>query len=342
MALINVTLYFNSKQENSLAVKSLLEEIKAEKPFNLILVDIEQDAVIYEKYNNLTPLVRIGPYTLRDQINRVNLEVALAAAADRVDRLKDIDEFGYHQRIKRGKKFLFTDRIAYWISRHYLLLFNTILALYVGLAFVAPVLMKAGNEPAARVLYTIYSPLCHQLAFRSWFIFGDQAYYPRDLAGISEITTYEAIAKIPPNSNERTDEFILGARDFLGDETAGFKVALCERDIAMYGSILIFGIIFYLTNKKMRPVPWYIWLVLGLFPIALDGLSQLPGLFPGMPDFFPNRESTPLFRTITGGLFGFLTAWYLYPFIDENMRETQAIMSSKKIVIAQMNQDATE
>ncbi len=62
--------------------------------------------------------------------------------------------------------------------------------LYVLLAFMAPALMKVGLEGPANVLYKMYRPFCHQLAFRSFFIFGEQPYYPRALAGMDGVITY--------------------------------------------------------------------------------------------------------------------------------------------------------
>ena len=64
-------------------------------------------------------------------------------------------------------------------------------------------------------------------------------------------------------------------------------------------------------------------------PIALDGFSQLfsqyGAAFP-MLDFFntlfPLRESTPLFRTLTGAIFGFSLAWLTFPRIDPGMQKT--------------------
>ena len=184
------------------------------------------------------------------------------------------------------------------------------------------------------MIYTLYSPLCHQLAFRSFFLFGEQPYYPRSLAEVPG-TTYEQIIGLNPAVNEKTDQFILDARNFLGNETVGYKVAICERDIAMYGSIFLFGLVYALSGKKFKQIPWYIWLVVGVFPIALDGFSQLPGMVAGLPSFLPNRESTPFLRVLTGGLFGLMTAWFLYPLIEASMRETRSMFAYKKAVVVQ-------
>jgi hypothetical protein len=62
-------------------------------------------------------------------------------------------------------------------------------------------------------------------------------------------------------------------------------------------------------------------------PIGLDGVSQIVSQLPW--DIIPVRESTPLLRTITGGLFGFATAWFGYPIVEETMADTRKIMTVK-------------
>ena len=83
-----------------------------------------------------------------------------------------------------------SDRFSLWLSKHYLLIFNFLLVLYVGIPFLAPVFKKVGWNGSAEVVYKIYSPLCHQWAFRSFFLFGEQAYYPHAAANIPGILTF--------------------------------------------------------------------------------------------------------------------------------------------------------
>ena len=53
------------------------------------------------------------------------------------------------------------------------------------------------------------------------------------------------------------------------------KVALCQRDIAIQSSLLIFTLISALARQKIKPIPIFIWFIFGLLPIALDGGTQL-------------------------------------------------------------------
>ena len=219
------------------------------------------------------------------------------------------------------------DRMTRFISHHYLALVIIFLLLYAGLPFLAPVLMRSGATLPANIIYRIYSPMCHQLAFRSWFLFGEQAYYPRDLSGISGVVNYDELAG---TSTVDLNE----ARAFLGNETVGYKVALCQRDVAIYGFMLLFGVMFALTGRRLPPLPWYVWVILGMGPIALDGFSQLPGLAANLPAWLPNRESTPLLRTLTGGLFGWMTAWYLFPMLEATASEARKFMYRKEAAIS--------
>jgi hypothetical protein len=71
-----------------------------------------------------------------------------------------------------------------------LLVVNILVLVYVGLPVLAPVLMKANLESPPAVIYKVYSGLCHQLAYRSWFLFGEQPVYPRAAAGVEGYKTF--------------------------------------------------------------------------------------------------------------------------------------------------------
>ncbi len=199
--------------------------------------------------------------------------------------------------------------------------------LFVGISFLAPIFMKLNWQKPARVIYAVYSPLCHQLTFRSWFLFGEQPVYPRALAHLGYPITYEVLM-----GTDEIDGF--EARQFIGSEQAGYKVAICERDVAMYSSFLIFGVIFSLFKKRIKPIKWWLWILIGVVPIGIDGSSQLSG-FGLQISWLPARESTPLLRTITGVLFGLFTAWYLFPLVEDSMRSTRRMLVRKDEILKQ-------
>ena len=207
-------------------------------------------------------------------------------------------------------------KFSIWFNQNYMWIICGLLFLFLFFAFLAPVLMKLQMETPAKLIYWIYNAFCHQLAFRSWFLFGEQPFYPRQLAGISDVLTYESTT-----GDQNLDLFL--ARNFYGDPQVGFKVALCQRDTAIYGSLLICGLLFQLTGRKAKPLPWWSWILIGLVPIGLDGISQFGGLGISFLSWLPVRESTPLLRTITGCAFGISTAFFLFPLVEENMRESR-------------------
>lgn len=328
--MLTVTLYTRKDCGLCEEAKAELSALEAELPHRLAEVDIESDPALLKRYITAIPVLEIGPYTLHAPITKEQLRMTLGAAIDRRGQLEKIGGSAYEARVRRGQEITTSDRISNWISKHYLLLLNLFMALYVGLPFLAPTLMKAGVEIPARVIYTMYSPLCHQFGFRSFFLYGEQLVYPLEEAGLTDIQSFDDITGWNDLSNPYSPER-LQARQFIGDETTGYKVALCERDVAIYFGLLLFGLVFGLTKRRIPPLHWALWLFIGLGPIGLDGFSQLFSQFelPWLSQIVAYRESTPFLRVLTGTLFGVSTAWFAYPYIEESMAETRQFFIKK-------------
>jgi uncharacterized membrane protein len=182
-----------------------------------------------------------------------------------------------------------------WVARHWLAIFNTAWALYVLVPFLAPVFMYAGMPAAAQVIYSIYSVLCHQLPTHSYFLFGP------NLAPQAP----ELVAVGMSSANN-----LFQVRSFIGSPEVGWKVALCQRDVAIYASVFVTGLLYGLVRHRLRPLPFKIYLLF-LIPIAVDGLTQLVGW----------RESNWWLRSLTGALFGFASVWLAYPYVEEAMQD---------------------
>lgn len=336
--MLTVTLY--TRQDCHLCeqaradLKSLLKKI----PHQLVEVDIDSDPVLQQGYGSNVPVVEVGPYRLKAPFNRQELLMTLGAARDRHTQLVQVGDETFQARLRRGLFFTKGDRLSFWISKHYLVILNLFIFLYVGLPFLAPVLMKSGADLPANVIYTVYSPLCHQFGFRSWYLFGSQAYYPRAVAEIPGVRTFEEVSGI----TDQNDPLRLAARAYTGNQAVGYKVALCERDVAIYGGLLLFGLLFAMTGRRIPALHWAFWILLGLVPVGLDGGSQLVSQinFHSLAAILPYRESTPLLRTLTGFLFGFCTAWFTYPNIEEGMRETRQSFIKKLAVVRSIDQHA--
>jgi len=238
-------------------------------------------------------------------------------------------------------------RLNIWIyklAKNWLRIVLTILAIYVTLPWVAPTFAKLGLNGPANVLYTLYSPFCHQFAFRSIFLYGEQPFYPRGEADsvyrpfeeyaveseafIQEYQYWYSFYRqgnnpAPPTVDDLQEFSVaqqIAARHFIGDETTGYKTTLCARDIAIYTMIFVGGLIYWRFRWRIRPLPFLMYVFVGLGPIGLDGFSQLLGYPPF--NFWAVRETEPFFRVVTGGLFGLMSAWLGFPYIERSMQDT--------------------
>ena len=197
------------------------------------------------------------------------------------------------------------NRIAIGFARHWLAFFNIVVALFVLLPFLAPALMHVGATGAANLIYKVYAPTCHQLPERSIFLFGAERFY--------SVRELESGGALPAGLNILQREQLR----WDGSPEVGWKVAICQRDVAIYGGILIAGLVYALLRPRLRregqklpKMPVWLYLLL-LLPIALDGFTQLFGL----------RESTPELRFFTGALMGAATVWLAYPYVDDAMAD---------------------
>lgn len=232
------------------------------------------------------------------------------------------------------------NRGVLWLTRHWLRVALIVIGTYAALPFVTPALRKLGLTGPANILYTLYSPFCHQFAFRSFFLFGEQAAYPRASTG-TDLVPYETyIADLPEFAPDRqtvwgpvgdvrafSPGFQWASREFVGNDRMGYKMTLCERDVSIYTAIFVGGVAYGFVRRKLRPVPIVLYILLGLGPIALDGVSQLLGYPPF--SLWPPRETTPFFRALTGALFGFMNVWLAFPHLEASMRETRREIEAK-------------
>jgi len=335
--MLNVTLYIRKNSQPCEDVKADLNDLQAQYPHRLAEVDIDSDNALLLKFHDSVPVVEVGPYSLKSPITRQKLQMTLGAASDRKRQLEQLGDPQYQMKVKKGQTVTTGDRISFWIAKRYLLVLNLFMLFYVGLPFLAPAMMKAGLDLPARAIYRMYSPLCHQFGFRSFFLFGEQVIYPLAEINADGLKTFEQASGIS-NLNDPYSVTRFDARRYTGDETVGYKVALCERDVAIYFAILLFGIIYGLSGRRMKSLHWAAWLFIGLAPIGLDGFSQLLSQFnwDWLNSLLPYRESTVYLRVLTGALFGFTTAWFAYPNIEESMNETRQYYI-KKIAVNQVS-----
>jgi uncharacterized membrane protein len=170
--------------------------------------------------------------------------------------------------------------------RHWLFALNAALAAFLLGALAAPSFAALGIQPAADWLYAAYHFTCHQWAFRSFFLFGS----PGSPIGVYDQNQLATITSDPFG--------------FVGNSDLGWKMAFCERDLAIYFGLLVVGL-YYARHRQLKPSSFTMYAVL-ILPIAIDGFTQLFGW----------RESTWQLRVLTGLLFGLASAWLVLPRLD--------------------------
>ena len=206
--------------------------------------------------------------------------------------------------------------LVLWVAKHWLLLFNSAWGFYLFLPILAPIFVQLGWYAPARVIYSVYSVLCHQLPDHSYFLFG---------ANPVPLTPDLVAAGMPATS----DLFV--QRKFIGNDQIGYKVAICERDVAIYGSVFLAGLVYGLLRPRLRPLSFKSYLLF-LVPLAVDGLTQMVGW----------RESNWWLRTVTGTLFGVASVWLAYPYVDDAMESVIEDEAARRALEEHMQSQSTD
>ena len=210
-----------------------------------------------------------------------------------------------------------------FLRRYWIIPLSITLGIYVGLPFLAPIFMHLGWNSAARVVYFVYSWLCHQLPERSFFLFG-----PKFTYSLTEVQ----------NAWQNTFNPVI-LRQFIGNPAMGWKIAWSDRMVSMFTSLWLFGLLWWFVRRRLKPLPWW-GLILFLLPMAVDGtshfISDLAGIGQGFraenlwlveltrqifqTSFYSGDawgSFNSLMRLLTGLLFGIGSVWYTYPYLDK-------------------------
>jgi uncharacterized membrane protein len=216
------------------------------------------------------------------------------------------------------------------IVRHWWSFFCLLYGIFIGLPFLAPVFMHWGWEIPAHWIYFIYSFLCHQLPERSLFLFG-----PHFTLSLSQVQAawYDTF-----------NPMVL--RQFIGSPQLGWKVAWSDRMVAMYASVYLFALLWWPFRRRIRPLPWWGFLLL-LLPMAVDGTSHLISDLWGVEQGFRQanlwlvaltHNSLPAsfyagnalgsfnssMRWFSGLLFGLAVVWFGFPYLEQAFEAERA------------------
>ena len=272
------------------------------------------------------------PDAVNAQINSQAIEATLSAA-EIIQRRRAI-------RVVNG---------AIWFTNHWLTLFSIGFGALMIAPFLAPVFLSLGwNEPA-RAIYSFYSVLCHQMAQRSFFLFGQG--HPIAMYNLNALPVASNGGTV---ASEIVDMDAL--RAFVGNATLGWKVAWSDRMVYMYIATWVGGIAYALLprRKEVRPLG-IIGFGLFLLPMAIDGfthfLSDMQGGLAGgwrytnewlaqltahaLPQWFYVGDAfgsfNALIRLISGICFGIGVVWFMFPRLDQSMRDTRDQLRAKLI-----------
>jgi uncharacterized membrane protein len=226
------------------------------------------------------------------------------------------------------------------LMRHWLLIFIALYGLFNLLPFLAPVLMKIGWSAGGNAIYTFYSALCHQMAQRSFFLFGEHGMYTLDQLPVAL------------TGNTGTDTLLL--RNFRGNDVWGWKVAWSDRMVSMYTGIWLVGVVYWGISHVRPQKPISIWLFgLLALPMVIDGgthmvSDMLDGLTTGfryhnawlatvtnnaLSESFYTGDALGSFnswmRLLTGLLFAVGAVWFAFPLMDRYAHSTLADIDMK-------------
>lgn len=312
-----------------------LRELGQVMPLDVTAIDVDADPNLQLELGDQVPVIEVDGSRMAPPLDWETVTALLISAAAH-EQVRESQRATGRKRAAALK----VDRGVLWLARHWVGLLTVVVGLYAGIPFMAPVAMNAGLTGVGTIIYRLYSPVCHQFAFRSWFLYGDQTVYPRERAGLDQIGSFEDYAVSEPafdgiNVTTLDTDLIYAAKRFIGSPRMGWKVAFCERDVAIYAAITLFGVLFILLRRAgvtIPKLPFWAYLLIAIAPIGLDGFSQY---FANPPfnafglAWYPVRESTPFLRVLTGSLFGFGNAWLAYPYIEESMQETVTMLVRK-------------
>lgn len=231
----------------------------------------------------------------------------------------------------------YIDQAVAFVLRHGLAIMLAALLTVTLLPFAAPIAMHFGWASMGNVLYRLYSPFCHQLPQRSWFLFGNKLTY-----------TLKEIQQIYPVSS------LWELREFVGTPAMGWKVAWSDRMISFYALTPIFGLTYLLLRRTGRQIAHMHWkvLVISLVPLVIDGGTHalndmLAGISPigGFRDTnqwlvrltvnaFPGFYAGDHFGTFnwwarlaTGALAAWGIAFTVFPLVDQIFKREANIVT---------------
>jgi len=212
------------------------------------------------------------------------------------------------------KLSIWVNRRLMWLSKHWLAVANLFFFTYVGLPFLAPVLLALGFTGPANTIYQVYNLLCHQLPTRTYFILGEQVSMCERCIAIYVAMFTGGVAYNFARYRQLPVQWYLlfvlpmaldGGTAFVSEITAVLPLwPFWLIAVAAMGFL-------WLVLYKQKLLFWQLYVV---FIAGLLGLAYI--------QFFGPRISNLYLRNITGLIFGFGTVWFAYPSLEEGFKDS--------------------
>jgi uncharacterized membrane protein len=201
-----------------------------------------------------------------------------------------------------------------WLSKHWLAIANTFFFTYVGLPFLAPILMAAGFTGAANAIYQAYNLVCHQLPTRTYFVFGEQvAMCERCISIYVTLAVGGLVFNLVRFRSLSFKWYILLALPMALDGGSAFVSELAQV-IPLWIFWVMWTVIVLIAALVMYKQQILFWQIGVVFVSGFLALAYL--------QVFGLRISNMALRTITGAIFGIGTVWYAYPVLEEGFQDT--------------------
>lgn len=219
---------------------------------------------------------------------------------------------------------LWANRRILWLSRHWLTVFNLFFLFYVGLPFLAPILLANGYTEAANLIYAAYRVACHQLPSRSYFIMGEQvAFCQRDVAIYSAMLlgglAFGLVRhRLRPIQLRYYVFFLVPIALDGGTQLASESLQSGVQMMTLWIiGLVAMGITMAILNSQ-RYLTWHNIFFFMWGPLAMIYLSYYPHYLSDWPR-----------RTLTGFTFSFGTIWFVYPYLEDAFRDIQQQVSTR-------------
>ena len=167
-----------------------------------------------------------------------------------------------------------------WFTSHWFEVFAVAYGLWIGLPWLAPVMMQIGQNELGKAIYFVYSLFCHQLPERSFFLFGPQTMY--------------SLSDVQMAWQDTLNPMVL--RRFIGNDALGWKLAWSDRMVSFYTTVWLSAIAWWPFRRKIKALPWWGFVLL-LLPMFVDGITHAVSDFSGLGRGF--RDSNDWLLALT-------------------------------------------